>query len=97
MMTMTNQENQKVAAVQAGSMSLPIFTIAALILLILKYSAYPAISWWLITGVLTFPLVFVLTIISVVCLAAVTAAVAAAVATAVIMGFAALFALIFRR
>ena len=77
--------NQKVA-VQLRSRSLSIYTIAALILLVLKYSAYPAISWWLITGVLTFPIVFVLTIILVVCLAAV-----------VFMGFAALFALIFRR
>ena len=37
-----------------------IFTMAALVLLVLKFSAYPAISWWLIVGVFLFPLMWAL-------------------------------------
>jgi hypothetical protein len=44
---------------------LPIFAIAALILLILKFTAYPAISWWLIFGVFVFPIAIIGAFISI--------------------------------
>jgi hypothetical protein len=47
----------------AGS-SFPAFTVAALILVICKFTAYPAISWWLIIGVWSFPLLFVIAFFS---------------------------------
>lgn|GEM_PF-7036729 len=37
--------------------SIPIFTIAALLLLTLKLTAYPTISWWWVFGVWLFPLI----------------------------------------
>lgn len=37
--------------VKQVSYSFPVFTAAALVLLILKFTAYPTISWWLVFGV----------------------------------------------
>lgn len=38
--------------------SLPVFTIASLVLLVLKLTAYPAIEWFLVIGVFMFPFLF---------------------------------------
>jgi hypothetical protein len=51
---MTDESKNNVKVV-AGS-TFPVFTFAALVLLILKFSAYPTISWGLIIGVWLFPL-----------------------------------------
>jgi hypothetical protein len=50
-------------AVKAGGSGLSLFTLAALILLVLKLTAYPAISWWWVFGVFLFPFAFVVGIL----------------------------------
>lgn len=51
---------------EIASRSFPIFTAAALVLLILKLTAYPTISWWVILGVWLFPVLLALTVVGIV-------------------------------
>lgn len=52
--------------VKQVSYSFPVFTAAALVLLILKFTAYPAISWWLIFGVWLAPFLIGLTFLGII-------------------------------
>lgn len=47
-------------------LNFPVFMAAALTLLILKLTAYPTISWWIILTVAFFPFLFVFSIIAIV-------------------------------
>jgi hypothetical protein len=46
--------------------SFPAFTLAALALLVLKFTAYPSISWTLIILVWAFPIIFLFSIMGVI-------------------------------
>ena len=48
------------------NLNFPIFIAAGLTLLILKLTAYPTISWWIILTVGFFPLLFAISIVAIV-------------------------------
>lgn len=52
------------------NLPIPIFLVAGLTLLVLKLSAFPAISWWWVIGVGLFPLFVGLTFLGIVLLIA---------------------------
>lgn len=68
---------------KAAGSSFPAFTVAALVLLILKLTAFPAISWWWIIGVWLFPLILALSILGVILAIGLTAIVIGGIAVGI--------------
>jgi len=54
------------ADVNINKFKFPIFTVAALVLIILKVTAFPAISWWLIAGEWLAPVIILLSLIGII-------------------------------